>query len=138
MLGIISEKLAYELTSNRWDFETFIEQAQLNEYFFWTHTNFYYSYPEWQKKWINTQDHCCYHKIEIACNCCHKQPERNYAGYGTICMYKSFRSTKKRQLFLLLCKSCAPYRNSQIFKPKIKLLPPVQTIYQTPTQLTLF
>lgn len=104
----LTYSLAYEITSNRWELETFNKNAQRNEWISICHTNFFYSYPSWGKKWAGDKD-CEFHRVETACNCCRAIPDRNYAGYGTLFIMKSNRP---RRDFVLFCSSCAKWRNT--------------------------
>lgn len=62
----------------------FSKNANDNHFTQFTHSNFYYSYPEFGKKWTNNNDHCQFHRVNVKCHLCDHTPERNYAGIGTI------------------------------------------------------
>lgn len=94
--------------------EMFYNNGEYNEYFLFSHYNFYYSYPEWQKKWSNDQI-CQYHQINVACHCCSKIPNRNYAGVGNIWLMKSRMPNRD---FTLFCNSCKNWRDTKQFIPK--------------------
>lgn len=61
----------------------FSQEADTNEYMLFTHFNYFYSYPEFGKKWKLEND-CEFHKVQIKCHLCQQLPERNYAGVGHI------------------------------------------------------
>lgn len=63
--------------------ERFTKEATENEYTRFTHYNFFYSYPEWGKTWANGKS-CEFHRVNTKCHLCDWQPQRNYAGVGTI------------------------------------------------------
>lgn len=63
--------------------EKFSKEAAENEYTNFIHYNFFYSYPEFGKKWLNGKD-CEFHRVNTKCHLCDYTPERNYAGVGTI------------------------------------------------------
>lgn len=107
----LTAKIAYEVTSDRYGLERFLKSANHNEYYPFCHTNFFYSFPEFGKKWPCGLE-CQYHKVETACNCCGKFPDRNYAGYGTLFAYKS---REKFNRIVLFCNSCKQWRDSKNF-----------------------
>lgn len=65
------------------DIERFSLEANENEYTCFTHFNFFYSYPEWGKKWPDGKS-CQYHRVNTKCHLCDYMPERNFAGVGHI------------------------------------------------------
>ena len=65
------------------------------------HLNYFYSYPEFGKKWSNGK-YSEYHEVKTMCHHCGEFPERNYAGYGTINLLK----TNADRAFCL-CNQCA-------------------------------
>lgn len=94
----ISKRLAKAINTSSFFKYHFFEKAKENEYIELCHYNFFYSFPEFGKKWNNGND-CEFHKVETKCSCCSKTPERNFAGIGTIYIVK-------RDFFTLLCRSC--------------------------------
>jgi len=92
--------------------ETFFRFGKANEFFMFAHHNFFYSYPEWEKKWKDEQI-CEFHQVNIACNCCGRIPERNYGGIGNIWLMKSNR---ERRDFVCFCNSCKNWRTTSQFK----------------------
>ncbi len=111
MVTHLTYAVAYKITSGRWDLEAFMKQAKPGEYLMFTHTNFFYSGPEWGKKWPDGK--CSeFHGVQTACNCCRAVPDRNYAGYGTLYLMKS---NLPRRDFVLFCHSCAKWRNTAPF-----------------------
>lgn len=63
--------------------ERFSKEATENEYFLFTHYNFFYSYPEWGNVWPDGKS-CEFHQVHTKCHLCDWQPDRNYAGVGSI------------------------------------------------------
>ena len=63
--------------------EQFSKEADCNEYTLFTHYNFFYSYPEWEKKWKDGKL-SEFHRVHTKCHLCDYRPERNYAGIGSI------------------------------------------------------
>jgi hypothetical protein len=111
--GTLTYDIAYRIMSLRMGFETFFKQAKHNEWYSFTHQNFFYSGPEFGKQWANGQ-HSQFHRIQTMCNCCGKLPERNYAGYGTLYAYKSHAALPKQRI-VLFCRSCRDWRDSKEF-----------------------
>jgi hypothetical protein len=102
MLTKISLKVACELSSGPlFDLERFFKQAKPGEIFDFCHYNFYYSYPEWNKKWPGGKE-LQFHQVHTCCNKCQEQPERNYAGIGSL--YLLMNENRKASL---LCDDCA-------------------------------
>ena len=137
MLSQLTYNLAYQIATNRAALEAFIANANNNEWIDLIHANHYYSYPEWQKRWLNTKQDCCYHKINTCCNCCGKEASRNYAGIGGLYAYKS--ATIKKNRLTLYCRSCRDWRDSKEFR-KLNLIKSIDTpnIIPSSNQLTLF
>jgi hypothetical protein len=111
MITHLNYKLAYEITSNRTELDLFMKKGQMHEFIFFTHTNFFYSYPIWGKKWKNNKS-SEFHKVETACKMCGHLPDRNYAGYGTLFLQKSYLD---RRDFVLFCHSCKNWQNTKQF-----------------------
>jgi ribosomal protein L24E len=63
--------------------DEFATKADLLEYIPFTHHNFFYSYPEWGKKWANGKEEQ-FHRVHTKCHTCGYIPNRNYAGVGTM------------------------------------------------------
>lgn len=107
MLSQLSYNLALEIMSDvKTYFMDFAKRHEYNHYYMFTHYSFYYSYPEFGKKWNNTSDLCCFHKIETCCNECGYTPDRNYAGIGTL--FITGYAPKVDGKFTLYCKDCVP------------------------------
>lgn len=66
-----------------YELDEFVKNGSCCEYINLCHYNFFYSYPEWQKKWPNGQEQQ-FHRVDIKCHLCDYRPERNYAGIGGI------------------------------------------------------
>lgn len=75
------------------ELQKFIAEANCNHYTMFTHQNFFYSYPEFGKDWSNGKM-CEFHRVNTKCHLCDWQPERNYAGYGTIYLLNNGVSKK--------------------------------------------
>lgn len=137
-LTYLSLKVAEAITSSTlFQLQDFVSNAPTNQWIPFTHYNFYYSYPEWSKKWHNIKDHTAtmFHKIETACHCCRKTPTRNYAGVGTLYMLKSNINNKDKRAhkLLLFCSSCVKWRNTMPYKHNNISAPKIYN-----TQLSLF
>lgn len=65
------------------ELDEFVKNGSCCEYINLCHYNFFYSYPEWQKKWPNGQEQQ-FHRVDIKCHLCDYRPDRNYAGVGSI------------------------------------------------------
>ena len=98
----VSLKIASELASGeRFSLEKFFLKAKPGEIFDFWHYHFFYSYPEFGKQWTN--DQCCqYHEVTTHCSKCQENPDRNYAGVGSL--YLLMNEDRKA---LLLCDECA-------------------------------
>jgi hypothetical protein len=115
MITQLTLKIAEAICSGEMvSLESFFKNGLSNQYFLFSHYNFYYSYPEWQKKWPNSQD-CQYHRINVACHCCGKIPDRNYAGVGNIWLMKSKILNRD---FTIFCNSCKNWRDTEQYIPK--------------------
>lgn len=79
----LSQSVAEQITTNRVLLSEFIENAGNNQFFPFTHYNFFYSYPDFGKQWPGDKP-CEYHDITTRCHLCGKEPERNFAGIGTL------------------------------------------------------
>lgn len=101
----------------------FTKEATEHEYTSFTHYNFFYSYPEWGKKWPNGET-CEFHSLNTKCHLCNWRPERNYAGVGTIYLLNS--GSRMTMLCPKHIKGYFEYGNSQDIQKSI------------PTQLALF
>jgi hypothetical protein len=113
MITHLTLKLAEAICSGeKVSIETFYKKGKANEYFLFSHHNFYYSYPEWGSKWKDEQI-CQFHRINVGCSICGDKPDRNYAGVGNIWLIKSNRD---RRDFVLFCNSCKNWRNTTEFK----------------------
>lgn len=107
MLSQITVNIAREIISgSKFDFERFIKEHQYNHYMIFSHYNFYYSSPDFGKKWDNTDEQICYHRIEVCCHGCVRIPERNYAGVGSMAIvgFAPFINGRLK----LYCMDCKP------------------------------
>jgi hypothetical protein len=84
MITTLTYNLAKQICSGeKWSLEDFYKNGNCNDVFMFPHYNFFYSYPEFGKKWANGK-YCEFHRIEIACHMCKTKPNRIYAGIGNI------------------------------------------------------
>jgi hypothetical protein len=114
MISFLTLNLANEICSGQTQsLLSFYLNAKSNEFFLFSHFNFFYSYPEYGKQWKNEKI-CEFHRVNISCNCCKKIPDRNYAGVGNIWLMKS---NKENRDFVCLCNSCKQWKNTTEFKP---------------------
>lgn len=63
--------------------ERFSKEATENEYTCFTHYNFFYSYPEFGKRWPSGK-YAEFHLVNTKCHLCDYMPDRNFAGVGTM------------------------------------------------------
>lgn len=83
IISTITHRVAWQITSDRYGLEKFINEANCNEIYLFPHTDFYYSYPDWGFDWPDGKM-CQFHRVTTQCHICGKRPERNFAGYGSI------------------------------------------------------
>jgi len=84
----LSLHVAWQITSDRSLLNDFCKYAEANQFIYFTHTPFFYSYPIFGKIWPDGK--CCqFHQVNTCCHNCGLIPERNYAGYGTLILQRS-------------------------------------------------
>ena len=125
--GTLKSSIARALIpGQKFTFENFLKNADGKSWLCYTHYSFFYSYPEFGKKWLNHKD-CQYHRVNTCCNCCRKKADRNYAGIGTFYAYKS--KIRKNRI-VLFCKSCRDWRDTKEFNYTSAALPINNLQYQ--------
>lgn len=105
ILNKISPEVAKKIYSGAlifFEIDKLIKEGRNNDYIDLPHTSYYYSYPEFGKKWHNTNALAQYHKIECKCFFCDSKVEYNHLGIGNI--YLVFK--KLNPNFMLLCNDC--------------------------------
>jgi len=105
ILNKISPEVAKKIYSGAlifFEIDKLIKEGRNNDYIDLPHTSYYYSYPEFGKKWHNITALSQYHKIECQCFFCDYKVEYNKYGIGNI--YLVFK--KLNPLFMLLCDDC--------------------------------
>lgn len=119
MVTYLTYRVAHAICSGeRFHLDKFIEHGKPEEYLPFAHYNFFYSYPEWEKKWSDGKI-CEFHRVDIACHCCRKRVSRNYAGVGTVYLTKATPGWGNgRAELIVFCNSCKNWRNSIKFDPK--------------------
>lgn len=82
----------------------FHQEADAYEYMIFTHFNYFYSYPEYGKKW-KSGNNCEFHRVHTKCHICGAVPERNYAGVGSLFIINigRFATNQKNKRMVLLC-----------------------------------
>jgi hypothetical protein len=129
MIDFLTFNLANKIGSGeKFSLQEFFTNANNKHFFNFSHYNFFYSYPEWGKKWPNEKI-CQFHSVDIVCRCCRKKPNRNYAGVGSINLMKSILAKRD---FILLCDNCVKMKDTQLFLIQFKQSNKINT------QLTLF
>ena len=84
LISTISINVAKKISSfGILDLLQFLEKSTCNEYMLFTHYNFFYSHPEFGKKWINGEEFE-FHSVETKCHLCDDMPYRNFAGIGSL------------------------------------------------------
>lgn len=83
MLSTLTYKVAHEITSDRFGLDKFFEHGGCCEFIYFAHRNFFYSYPEFEKRWPDGKP-CQYHSVNLKCHLCDCVPDRNYAGFGNM------------------------------------------------------
>ena len=100
-ISTISYNVASAIVSgSHFGLDQFFSQAPDGTWIMLAHYNFFYSYPEWGKRWVNGKDHES-HRVNTMCHVCGSLPDRNFAGIGTIYLVKSSDSNR----VLLMCRN---------------------------------
>lgn len=89
----ISKELASKLTTCAFFPIDFFDRSSVGEFIYFFHQSFYLTYGG---------DKVEYTRFDIKCSC-GKYPERNYAGVGTLAIYRA-----KNDVFCLCCAKCLP------------------------------
>lgn len=100
--------------SNCLTVKKFAEEADANEYMLFTHFNYFYSYPEYGKKWKSGKD-AEFHRVNTKCHLCGDFPERNYAGVGHIYLLNNGLSNDE----ILVAKNKKIVRGKQFFETNL-------------------
>jgi len=80
--------IAWQITSDRCLLNNFYKLADRHHYIYFTHQPFIYSYPIFGKCWPNGKN-CEFHEVTTCCKICGQEPDRNFAGYGTMILQRS-------------------------------------------------
>ncbi|MDD4157315.1 MAG: DNA adenine methylase [Candidatus Cloacimonetes bacterium] len=116
-VSTLTINIAHEISScETSSLDRFIENALPYEKYNFCHYNFFYTYPEFGKKWKNNKD-MEFHRLHIKCEKCGAIPDRNYAGVGDIYLIHN-NVTNGRARMRCLCRYCA--QQYQTYKPKTK------------------
>jgi hypothetical protein len=101
-LHILSLKLAKILDSSSFcKIDKFYELAESRELLRFTFCQFYYSYPEFGKKW-KSGEICEYHRINTECCMCHKPIKK--LNNGGVC--NAYLKKAGRERMLIFCDRC--------------------------------
>lgn len=87
-------------TMDNWELQEFAEKGKVGEMILYAHYHFFYSYPEFGKKWANDKS-SCYHEVDVRCYLCGERPDRNFAGIGSIYLAKASAALPR---FVCLCR----------------------------------
>lgn len=101
--------IAWQITSDRFLLNDFYKHAEANQFIYFTHTPFFYSYPIFGKIWANSKA-CQFHQVNTCCHICGHVPERNYAGYGTLILQRSGQGNRMNLV-------CADHISGTQFNP---------------------
>ncbi|HOY42521.1 MAG TPA: hypothetical protein PLX60_11680 [Chitinophagales bacterium] len=116
-VSTLTINIAHEIASSETaSLDRFIEYALPYEKYNFCHYNFFYTYPEFGKKWKNNKN-MEFHRLHIKCEKCGAIPDRNYAGVGDIYLIHN-NVTNGRARMRCLCRDCA--QEYQTYKPKTK------------------
>ena len=85
--------MAWQIGSDRFLLKQFCKYAEPGQFIYFTHTPFFYSYPDFGKAWPDGKV-CQFHQVVTSCHICGQVPERNYGGYGTLLLQRT--ATGKR------------------------------------------
>ena len=85
--------IAWQIGSDRFLLKQFCKYAEPGQFIYFTHTPFFYSYPDFGKAWPDGK-YCQLHQVVTSCHICGHVPERNFAGYGTLLLQRT--ATDKR------------------------------------------
>ena len=85
--------IAWQIGSDRFLLKQFCKYAEPGQFIYFTHTPFYYSYPDFGKAWPDGKV-CQFHQVVTCCHICGQVPVRNYGGYGTLLLQRT--ATGKR------------------------------------------
>jgi len=130
ILNKISPEVAKKIYSGAlifFEIDKLIKEGRNNDYIDLPHTSYYYSYPEFGKKWHNANALSQYHKIECQCLLCKSKVEYNHYGIGGI----NLVFNKLYPRFMLLCDDCIEKKQFTRFKTEKQRQKDVK-------QLTLF
>lgn len=87
-VSALTLKIAWQLTTDRSLLNDFYKLAGANQFIYFTHTPFFYSYPIFGKIWPGGKS-CQFHQVNTCCLICSHTPDRNYAGYGTLILHRT-------------------------------------------------
>ena len=80
--------VAWQITSFRSELLEFYTYGLLDQFIYFTHTNFFYSYPIFGMIWPVGKA-CQFHRVQTCCSICGAEADRNYAGYGTLFLLRT-------------------------------------------------
>ena len=80
--------IACHIGSDRFSLDLFYKYAKPGQFIYFTHTPFFYSYPDFGKAWPDGK-YCQFHQVVTSCHICGQVPERNYGGYGTLLLQRT-------------------------------------------------
>jgi hypothetical protein len=80
--------VAWQITSDRMLLNDFYKYAVKDQFIYFTHTPFFYSYPIFGKIWPDGKS-CQFQQVQACCSICGSEADRNYAGYGTLILLRT-------------------------------------------------
>ena len=75
--------IAWQIATDRFLLDVFYKHANPRQFIYFTHTPFFYTYPDFGKTWSDKK-YCEFHQVDTFCHICGEAPNRNFAGYGTL------------------------------------------------------
>ena len=101
--------VAWHITSDRMLLNDFYKFAERDQFIYFTHTPFFYSYPIFGKIWPDGKA-CQFHQVNTSCSICGRVPDRNYAGYGTLLLQRTGADQRMKLV-------CIEHKSGRQFNP---------------------
>ena len=112
--------VAFQITSNRSELLEFYSHSLTDQFIYFTHTNFFYSYPIFGKIWPDGKS-CQHHSVITCCSICGRAPDRNFAGYGTLFLQRT-GVDQRMSLFCMVHKSGSQFDPKFVFQTSIIII----------------
>ena len=111
--------VAFQITSNRFELLEFYSHSLTDQFIYFTHTNFFYSYPIFGKIWPDGKA-CQFHRVQTCCSICGQAPDRNFAGYGSLLLQRT-GVDQRMSLVCMVHKSGSQFDPNLFSKPQLSL-----------------